>query len=93
MWMPHREDIIKYGVVSFLGSCWLFQMGKTIPIGRERERAHACERDMSIRSSLILEDGTVMEASSSGSLFQAGMWGLSLQFQLFLNIMTGMAAF
>jgi len=87
--MPHREDIFSnMGFLdSFLGSCWLFQMGKTIPIGC------VCVVVMSIRSSLILEHGTVMEASSSGSLFQAGMWGPSLQFQLFLDVMNGMVAF
>jgi hypothetical protein len=58
---------------------------------RERERER--ERERSIRSSLILEHDTVMEASSSGSLFQAGLWGFSIQFQLFLDIMNGTVAF
>jgi len=45
---------------------------------------------MSIGSRLILEHDTVTEASSLGGPFQAGMRGLSLQSQLFLDMMNWM---
>jgi len=84
---PQGRHIFKYGV-----TCQFFRQLLALSDGKNHIHWQ-CVCVMRIRSSLILENGTGMEASSSGSLFQAGIWGLSGRFQLFLNTMSGTVAF